>query len=143
MDLHSYRGNSARVLPHVGLSPEAYSCGVTNHASQQDLLPSRLKHLVADLFRPDISDPDTISDREPLIGGKLGLDSADSLELALCVEEEFGLALYSPQDTQRAFSSISSLTVFIQTHTHTNPARQHSREQIQAYSQSLPALASG
>lgn len=114
---------------------------MNNHATKQDLLPSRLKHLVADLFRPDISEPDTISDREPLIGGNLGLDSFDALELALCVEEEFGLALYSPEDLQRAFSSISNLAVFIHTHTHTSPARQHSREEIQNYGQGLPALA--
>ena len=121
--------------------PEPYSCVVNNHASKQDLLPSRLKHLVADLFRPDISEPDTISDRAPLIGGNLGLDSLDAVELALCVEDEFGLALYTPEDSQRAFSSISSLAVFIHTHAHTSPAREHSREEIRTYGQSLPALA--
>ena len=118
-----------------------YSCRVNNHASKQDLLPSRLKHLVADLFRPDISEPDTISDRAPLIGGNLGLDSLDALELALCVEEEFGLALYSPEDSQRAFSSISSLAVFIHTHAYTSPVRQHSREERQTYGRGMPALA--
>ena len=121
--------------------PTPYSCGVNNHASKQDLLPSRLKHLVADLFRPDISEPDTISDRAPLIGGSLGLDSLDALELALCVEEEFGLALYSPEDSQRAFSSISSLAVFIHTHAYTSPVRQHSREERQTYGRGMPALA--
>lgn len=118
-----------------------YSRRVNNHASKQDRLPSRLKHLVAALFRPDISDPETISDRVPLIGGNLGLDSLDALELALCVEEEFGLALYSPADSQRAFSSISSLAVFIQTHVHACPAREHSRGEIQNYGPVLPALA--
>ena len=118
-----------------------YSCRVNNHASKQDQLPSRLKHLVADLFRPDITEPDTISDRAPLIGGNLGLDSSDALELALCVEEEFGLALYSPEDSLRAFSSISSLAVFIHTHAHTTPARLHTREEIRTYGPGLPALA--
>lgn len=113
---------------------------MNNHASKQDRLPSRLKHLVAALFRPDISDPESISDRVPLIGGNLGLDSLDALELALCVEEEFGLALYSPADSQRAFSSISSLAVFIQTHLHACPARRHRSEEIQSYGPVLPAF---
>ena len=125
----------------VKICGNRYSRRVNNHASKQDLLPSRLKHLVADLFRPDITEPDTISDRAPLIGGNLGLDSSDALELALCVEEEFGLALYSPEDSLRAFSSISSLAVFIHTHAHTSPIRQHSREEIRTYGPGLPALA--
>ena len=123
--------------------PVPYGCRVNHHASKHDLLPSRLKHLVASLFRPDISEPDTISDRVPLIGGNLGLDSLDALELALCVEEEFGLALYSPEDSRRAFSSISSLAVFIHTHAYTSPERHHSREEISFYGQGLPALALG
>ncbi len=128
-------------MSDVCLKP--YSCRVNNHASKQDLLPSRLKHLVADLFRPDITDPETISDRVPLIGGNLGFDSLDELELALSVEEEFGLALHCPDDSRRAFASISSLVVFIHTHAHTSPARQHSREEIEIYGQELPALAPG
>lgn len=123
--------------------PGRYSCRVNKHASKQDQLPSRLKHLVADLFRPDIADPETISDHAPLIGGDLGQDSLDAVDLALCIEEEFGLALYSPEDSQRAFSSISSLAVFIHTHAYTSPARWHSREEIQTYRQGIPALARG
>jgi acyl carrier protein len=84
---------------------------------------SRLKHLIADLFRMDILEPDEISDYEPLIGGSLGLDSLDVLELAFCVEEEFCVTLYRLDGSLREFASIGRLADFIQarmptTHTH-------------------------
>ena len=96
---------------------------VNNHTHEQDSLPSRLKHLVADLFRPEISDPETISDHAPLLGGDLGLDSLDAVDLAICIEEEFGLSLPSGEDLFRPFVCISSLASFIRIQTQTTPAR--------------------
>src|SRR5438876_407204 len=76
-------------------------------------LSSRLKHLIAALFRLDLAEPDNISDYEPLIGGRLGLDSLDALELAIRVEEEFGITIHTHEESHRAFASIASLTDFI------------------------------
>ncbi len=77
-------------------------------------LPSQLKQLVADLFRLDIVEADKISDYEPLIGVGLGVDSLDALDLALCIEEEFGITISSPEEAHLAFASITSLADFIQ-----------------------------
>lgn len=115
---------------------------VNNHATKQDLLPSRLKHLVADLFRPEIADPETISDHAPLLGGDLGLDSLDAVDLAICIEEEFGLSLASGEDLFRPFTSISSLASFIRIQTQTNPARAR-RTATRTFSRGLPAPAAG
>jgi acyl carrier protein len=87
---------------------------------------SRLKHLIAELFRLDILEPDKIDNRERLIGGRLGLDSLDVLELALCVEEVFGVTIYNPDGALRTFASVGSLADFIRAHTQTRQAHRQS-----------------
>jgi len=87
---------------------------VKSHCLDPDQLRSRLKHLIAELFRLDLVDPDKIADNEALIGGSLGLDSLDALELAMCVEEEFGITITSRAESVCAFTSIASLAGYIQ-----------------------------
>jgi len=79
----------------------------------EDPLPSRLKHLVAGRFRLGLAKPDNIGDHAPLIGGSLGLDSLDAIELAMCIEEEFGITIASREESFHALASIASLTGFI------------------------------
>ena len=112
---------------------------MNNNNHETDSLPSRLKHLVADLFRPEIADPETISDHAPLLGGDLGLDSLDAVDLAICIEEEFGLSLPSGEDSFRPFASISSLASFIRIQTQTTPARPRRTPGARIFSRSLPA----
>jgi acyl carrier protein len=80
-----------------------------------DLAPllSRLKQIVAGTFRPGMLDPDKISDDQPLCGSSPELDSLDALDLAICVEEEFGIAIRNESDSRSAFISIASLAGFI------------------------------
>ena len=85
----------------------------------QDPLPSRLKHLIAAQFRLGLTDPDNIPDHEPLIGGRLGLDSLDALELAMSLEDHFGITINSQAESIRAFASIATLTEFIHARTGT------------------------
>jgi acyl carrier protein len=98
---------------------------VNKRSHARDPLLSRLKHLIADLFRMDILAPEEISDSEPLVGGSLGLDSLDVLELAFCVEEEFCVTLYRLDGSLREFSTIGRLADFIQARMPTTYARLH------------------
>ena len=107
-----------------------------SHDARRSLL-SRLKHLIADLFRMDILEPDEISDYEPLIGGSLGLDSLDVLELAFCVEEEFCVMLYRSDGSLREFSSVGRLADYIQARRPTTSTRLQSPVEI---SSGVPAL---
>ena len=86
-----------------------YPRRVRNLHLDRDVVRSRLKHLVADLFRLDILEPDKLSDEEPLMGGSLCLDSLDVLELALGVEEEFGIALHGGGEWTRTLPGIVNL----------------------------------
>ncbi len=100
---------------------------------------SQLKHLIADLFRLDILDPEKISDDEPLQGGSLDLDSLDALELALCIEEIFGLTILRRDSSPRPFSSIANLASYICENANSKPI---STRESQSYQNSRPVLAS-
>lgn len=113
------------------------------HQDGQDPLVSRLKRLIAKLFSLDIPEPDSISAHSPLIGGDLGLDSFDAVELAICIEEEFGLNLHGRDDSYRAFISISSMADFIRSHTQTDPAAQRRAADSRLLSQALTAFSQG
>ncbi|WP_265443684.1 acyl carrier protein [Flexivirga meconopsidis] len=56
--------------------------------------------------------PELISDNQPLFGRGLEMDSLDTLEIVVMVEEEFGVAI-SDSDTE-AFGSINAMMDFIE-----------------------------
>lgn len=57
-------------------------------------------------------DPDA-----PLFGGGLGLDSIDALEIALAISQKFGVQMQADDEqTRKAFSTLASLTEFVETH---------------------------
>jgi acyl carrier protein len=78
------------------------------------------------MFRLDIQVPDSIADDTPFTGGTLDLDSLDMLELAICVEEEFGIAIRSGEEARIAFGSVASLAGFIHVRTQARQTRQPS-----------------
>jgi acyl carrier protein len=79
----------------------------------RNLLLSRLKMLVVAQLAPDTTGASRISDEEPLMGGKLCLDSLDALELAICIEEEFGIGICGEKWTSSAFATMASLADFL------------------------------
>ncbi len=86
---------------------------MTSRSGDRDLLRWRLKLLIADLFRVDILEPAEISDDEQLLGADIGLDSLDLVELAIYVEEEYGITIHIGEEWSRAFANIASLADFI------------------------------
>jgi acyl carrier protein len=98
-----------------------YRRGVKNRHLDHNLLLSHLKNLVAGISGIAMRNPDEIADGEPLMGGGLGLDSLDTLELAICIEEEFGVAICGETTLHRAFTSIAHLADFIHAGALTSP----------------------
>ena len=125
-----------------------YSPKVKTSHADPDPIPSQLKRLIVDLFRLDISEPEKITDHAPLIGGSLGLDSLDALELAICLEEKFGITIQTREESQSAFASIDSLTSYIQRRTqaiHSSPVKpglsESPRKLAVVWDERAPALA--
>ncbi len=86
---------------------------VKNRGLDRGLVLWQLKNLAVDMFRPDILEPDKIADDEPLAGCRFCLDSLDTLELSLCIEEVFGIAMWDSEALQRPFTTLADLASLI------------------------------
>jgi len=73
-----------------------------------------LKLLIVDtLALEDVTAGEIVTD-DPLFGDGLGLDSIDSLEIAMVLEERYGVTLDDDPDTNKAiFHSVRSLGAFV------------------------------
>ena len=59
-------------------------------------------------------DPATLGDDAPLFGeGGIGLDSLDALQIAMLVEERFGIRVPEGEEARPIFRSVSTLAEFI------------------------------
>ena len=75
--------------------------------------PHSLKREIRQLIirELDIRDrtEDQIVDDEPLFGEGLGLDSLDALQLAMAVEERFGVSIPEGEAAKSIFASVSAI----------------------------------
>jgi len=74
---------------------------------------TEIKELLVKRLRLRDVAPESIDDHESLVKGSLGLDSLDILELALAIEEVYGVKIADEQLGQEAFRSVASLAEFI------------------------------
>lgn len=79
--------------------------------------PNRIKRLIVDSLHLEGVHPEMIEDEAPLFGEGLGLDSVDALELVVALEKEFGIKIKSQEMGREVFSSVSSLSQFIEART--------------------------
>ena len=77
-------------------------------------LETEIKQLIIDsLMLEDIQAADIHSEAPLFIEG-LGLDSIDALELAMALEERFGVKIEDdPDENRRIFASVRSLAEFV------------------------------
>jgi acyl carrier protein len=57
--------------------------------------------------------PEDIGDDAPLVGGSLGIDSIDVLELVLMLEKDYGVKIETKEAGISAFVSVSALAEFV------------------------------
>ncbi len=84
---------------------------VREKISNRNKLNNQVKEMIINELNLELK-PEEIEDDAPLFGMGLGLDSIDALEIAVGVEETFGVAI---SDTQmEVFRSINTVADFIQ-----------------------------
>jgi acyl carrier protein len=82
--------------------------------SDQEALYRELKELIVETLMLDELTAPEIDTDAPLFGEGLGLDSIDSLEIAMVLEERYGVVLDDdPEKNQEVFKSIRSLASFV------------------------------
>lgn len=79
--------------------------------------PDRIKRLIVESLHLEGMSPEMIQDEEPLFGEGLGLDSVDALELVVALEKEFGVKIRSQELGREVFSSVATLSQFIEART--------------------------
>jgi acyl carrier protein len=81
---------------------------------QRSDLKREIKQLLVSELNLTGRDPNSIEDDAPLFGtGGLGLDSLDALQIAMLVEEKFGIRVPEGDEARPLFRSVSSLADFI------------------------------
>ncbi len=58
--------------------------------------------------------PEDIKEDEQLVGGPLGIDSIDVLELVMMIEQEYGIKIDNKEVGQRVFATLKNLAEYIQ-----------------------------
>jgi acyl carrier protein len=87
-----------------------------------DALRAELRKLIVSELNLQGRDPASIDDEAPLFGeGGLGLDSLDALQLAMSVEERFGVRIPEGEEARRIFRSVASLAEHILAHATSAP----------------------
>ncbi len=72
-------------------------------------LRSDIKALIVKELNLEGRDPASIEDEAPLFGEGLGLDSLDALQLAMSIEERFGVRIPEGDEARPIFRSVAAL----------------------------------
>ncbi len=82
--------------------------------ADHESLHAELKKLIVETLALEDTTAAEIETDAPLFGEGLGLDSIDALEIAMVLEECYGVTLDDdPEANQRVFESVRSLTAFV------------------------------
>ena len=80
----------------------------------QPVLEQEIKELIIDALALEDLQPADIETEAPLFVEGLGLDSIDALELAMALEERYGVKIEDdPDENRRIFASVRSLADFV------------------------------
>ena len=82
--------------------------------SNAESLVKELKELIVEAMELEDISPLEIETEAPLFVEGLGLDSIDALELAMALEERYGVTIADqPEENEKIFASVRSLALFV------------------------------
>ncbi len=79
-------------------------------------LKDEIKRLLIEQLDLRTKQASDIDDTAPLFGGGLGLDSLDALQLAMAIEERFGVTVPEGEAGRAVFASVQALAEFVALH---------------------------
>jgi acyl carrier protein len=79
-----------------------------------DGLKSRIKRALIEELDLRGKQAADIDDAAPLFGEGLGLDSLDALQLAMAIEERFGVKVPEGEEGRSVFASVDAIAEFIE-----------------------------
>ena len=84
--------------------------------SEIEKLTSELKIKIIDTLGLIDVTPEDIKDDERLVGGDLGIDSIDVLELVMMIEKDYGVKIDNKELGVKVFASVRALATHIAQH---------------------------
>jgi acyl carrier protein len=81
----------------------------------EELIKELKKKIIETLGLIDVT-PDDIDESAQLVGGDLGLDSIDVLELVMMIEKDYGIKIDNKELGVKVFASVTSLAEHIKEH---------------------------
>ena len=82
-----------------------------------DTLLIELKRKLIDILHLDDLTVDDIDEHAQLVGGDLGIDSIDVLEIVVMVEKDYGVVINNQEIGAQVFASLATLADYIKAHT--------------------------
>jgi acyl carrier protein len=76
-------------------------------------LINELKVRIVDILDLAGASPAAMDVDGPLVGGSLGLDSIDVLEMVIMIEKEYGVRIDNRELGEKVFASLSTLAAYI------------------------------
>lgn len=76
-------------------------------------LTEELKSKLIDILNLTDVSPEDFDEDAQLVGGDLGIDSIDVLEMVVMVEKEYGVIINSQEVGEKVFRSLTSLAEYI------------------------------
>lgn len=77
-------------------------------------LIEELKVKIVDILNlPDVTPADIKAD-EQLVGGELGIDSIDVLEMVIMIEKDYGVAINNKELGAKVFATLETLAAYIE-----------------------------
>jgi acyl carrier protein len=78
----------------------------------QELIAQLKEKIIHTLYLEDIT-PADMDEQAPLVGGDLGIDSIDILELVMMVEQDYGVVIDNKEVGEKVFASVAALAAYI------------------------------
>ena len=78
----------------------------------QQLIEELKKKLIDILNLQDV-EPETFDADAQLVGGDLGIDSIDVLEMVVMIEKDYGIVINNQEIGEKVFSSLTNLATYI------------------------------
>lgn len=77
-------------------------------------LIEELKTKLIELLNLSSLTPEQFDAQARLVGGELGIDSIDVLEMVVLVERDYGVVINSQEVGEKVFASVASLAAYIE-----------------------------
>ena len=80
---------------------------------ETNVITERIKQIIVQHINPDLK-PEELSDKTPLIGRGLGLDSVSLLELVVAIETDFGIRFDEKDMSPELFADVASIAKYVE-----------------------------